>query len=237
MSNDVEQVEDLNSSDATGYVDPTVGDGVDGGSQEDPFAVFGGEELKVEARRKDAHRGQIISVGKFESPNTGSLAVKIQFISQDTGGNDDLTVWVPKLFAEHTGEFLRRELGIEDLSPGVPDVDRPGKLKGNERAQYGMAIKNSAGDAAIQTLLSVAAKSGRKPTPGVKIETFDDYCTELAQILTDVDVIYTRVPQVTDDNPRGFLHVNRVYFPEDVLSNPAKSLKSYFKHWEAADNA
>src|SRR6266567_101669 len=98
-------------------------------SQEDAFAVFGGEELKVEPKRKDAHRGQILSVTKFESPNTGSLAVKVTLQSQDTGNNDDYTIWIPKPFAEETGKFLRRELGIEDLSPGHPDPERPGKMK------------------------------------------------------------------------------------------------------------
>jgi hypothetical protein len=208
---------------------------LDQSQEEDAFAVFGGEELKVEARRPDAHKGSIIAVTQYEAPNTGSKAVQVHLQSNDTGGQDEYTIWVPKPFAENTGAFLRRELGIEDLSAGTPDPDRPGKLKGNERGQYGAAIKNSAGDASIQVLLSIASKSGRRPTAGLKIETFEEYVEELNKLLEGVEVVYTRRPQVTEENPRGFLHVTRVLFPEDVESNPKLiPAGKYLRHWEVS---
>lgn len=231
------EVSTTDAVEETTATDEALGDGQTA-PPEDPFAVFGGEALKVEARRSDAHQGEILAVVRFDSPNTRAPAIQVHVQSANTGIQDNWTIFVPRPFAESTGAFLRRELGIEDLSPGQPDPERPGKMKGNERAQYGMAIKNSAGDASVQQLLSVAAKSGKKPSAeyvakvqGKEEVTFDEYIAELNSILTGLAIVFSRVAQATEDNPRGFLHVNRVYFPEDVVGNP-KMLKRYVRHWE-----
>lgn len=209
-------------------------------SEDNGFAVFGGDELKVEKRRSDAHKGTILAVTRFDSPNTGSPAVQVLLQSDDTGSQDNWTIFVPKPFAQDTGAFVRGEKGIEDLSAGYPDPERPGKIKGNERNMYGMAYKNSAGDASIQQLLAVASKSGRRPEPGTKIETFDDFIEVLNALLNDVKVVYTRRASATEDNPRGFLNVNRVYFPGDVLEEDGttkpKALKNYLRRWEVDEN-
>lgn len=227
--------EALGTTEYNENVDETAGDTGYQSPDEDAFAVFGGEELKVEKRRPDAHRGQILGVTEYVAPNTGSKAIQVHLQSNDTGGQDDWTIWVPKPFADETGKFLRRELGIEDLSPGVPDPERPGKLKGNERGNYGSAIKNSAGDASVQVLLSLASKSGRRPAAGTKIETFEEYIGVLNELLEGLDVVYTRRPQVTEENPRGFLHVTRVLFPQDVEDNPKLvPANKYVRHWEVS---
>src|SRR5712664_4193486 len=139
------------------------------GTQEDAFAVFGGEEQKVEKRQKDAHRATITSVSDNTS-DKGSHSVRVIIHSDDTGNDITQDIWVPIGFVEGpifrdgqkvvedgeptTGLFLTKQLSIEDLPPGEPDPDRPGKLKGNQRAHYGMSYKNSAGDASIQQLLT-----------------------------------------------------------------------------------
>lgn len=197
---------------------------------EDSFAVFGGEEVKVSPRRKDAHEAKILGVTRKDTDN-GSTAMTVHFQSTNTGQTFDQNIFFPKPFVEETGAFLRREKGLEDLQPGYPDPDRPGKLKGNERAQYGMAYKNSAGDAAFQLLLGVASKASRSVPKGTKIETFDELIEVSNTLLQDLDVIVSRTPgSVSEENPRGFLNVNRVYDPE-VKENP-KFLKDYLKHWE-----
>lgn len=203
---------------------------------EDTFAVFGGDALKVEPRRRDAHLGTILAITRFDSPNTGSPAIQVQLQSANTGATDEWTVFVPRGFAENCGKFMTGEMTSNDLFPGEPDPERPGKLKGNQRAQYGMSIKNTAGDAAVQQILSVISKHGRRPEPGTKIEDFDAYIQLLSNLATDLTVIYTRTPQTTEDNPRGFLHVNRIYFPADILDENGetkpKKLANYVKHWE-----
>lgn len=214
------------------------GDGADI-NESDPFAVYGGEELKVEARRKDAHITTVLSVSRMDSERSDAKGILVKLLSNDTGAEMDWRIWLPKPFVEDTGAFLSRNKGIEDLSPGHPDPERPGKMKGNERVQYGMAVRNSAGDASIQSLLGIAAKAGRRPSDQFVADVqggnvdFDSYVEELNTVLMDLEVVAARTPETSDDNPRGFLKVSRVYFPADVINNP-KALKNYLKQWEAA---
>lgn len=223
------------TGDATDAAVDEQGQGQDAATTEDAFAVFGGEELKVEARPKDAHRGEILGVTAGESTQKHTPGVFVHLQSQDTGNTDDAKIWVPRTFAENVEAFLTKAMGIEDLPPGEPDPERPGKFKGNERAGYGMAIKNSAGDATIQQLLSVAAKSGRSAAGEKTPKNFEEYAALLNKVLTGLEVVYTRRPQTSDENPRGFLQVDRFFFPGDVIgenAKHAKALKNYKRQWE-----
>lgn len=205
-------------------------------SATNPFAEFGGEEVQVEKRQRDAHRATIQSVVAATSEK-GSHEVKVAYISDDTGTEIRQDIWVPSLFAERTGEFLTGKLHLTDLPPGEPDPDRPGKLKGNQRAHYGMSVKNSAGDASIQQLLIAAARSGRTSGPLAQqfneATTFEEYCAALNEILGDLQVIVTRTPETSDDNPRGFLRVRNVY-PISMMEDAKemKKLAKYVRHWE-----
>jgi hypothetical protein len=222
---------------------------------EDAFAIFGGEEQKVEKRQKDAHRATIKSVSENVS-DKGSHSVRVVYLSDDTGNEITQDIWVPIGFVEGpiyrdgqkvvnegeptTGLFLTRQLGIEDLPPGEPDPDRPGKLKGNQRAHYGMSYKNSAGDASVQQLLAVATKEGRKPgTLALAFNgntTFAEFCAGLNETLADLPVIVTRVPEISDENPRGFLKINRIY-SQSIIEDPKalKALGKYVKHWTVGE--
>lgn len=207
-------------------------------SDENPFAEFGGEEVKVEPRRKDANRATIQGVVAATSER-GSHEVKVTYLSDDTGSEIKQDIWVPAMFAQHTGAFLTGEMGIEDLPPGEPDPDRPGKLKGNQRAHYGMSVKNSAQDASLQQLLIAAAKSGRKSGPIAKSfnvnTTFEEYVAGLNEVLEGLEVVLTRTPEITDENPRGFLRVRNVY-PIHIVEDEKilKSLRKngYLLQWE-----
>lgn len=208
-------------------------------SQDDAFAIFGGEEVKVEKRQKDAHRATITSVSENIS-DKGSRSVRVIFHSDDTGNDITWDIWVPSTFADQTGLFITKQLGIKDLPPGEPDPDRPGKLRGNQRAHYGMSIKNSAGDASVQQLLAVALKEGRRPGELARAfnaeTTFAEYCAGLNETLSELPVIVTRVPEASEENPRGFLKVSRVY-SQSILEDPKalKALSKYVRHWEIGE--
>jgi hypothetical protein len=210
--------------------------GVEG---EDTFAVFGEAEVQVEKRQKDAHRATVTSVSANTS-DKGSHSVRVLLQSDDTGNEITWDIWVPITFAENTGLFLTKQLGIEDLPPGEPDPERPGKLKGNQRAHYGMSIRNSAGDASVQQLLSVAAKDGRRPgaLAGAfnQETTFEEFCAALNETLEGLPLIVTRIPETSDDNPRGFLKVSRVYH-QSIIEDPKamKALAKYLKHWTVGE--
>jgi hypothetical protein len=204
-------------------------------AQEDAFAIFGGEEVKVEKRQKDAHKATITSVSENIS-ETGSRSLRVVFHSDDTGNEITWDIWVPAMFADNTGAFLTRKLGIEDLPPGEPDPDRPGKLKGNQRTHYGMGIKNSAKDASVQQLLAIAVQEGRQPGELSRAfnegTTFGEYAAALNEILADLPVVVTRIPEASEENPRGYLKVNRVY-SQSILDDPKalKALSKYVQHW------
>jgi hypothetical protein len=207
------------------------------------FAMFNTPTLKVTPRPADAHRGEILGITSenFEKEDRVSTAIRIHLHSDDTQNDDEKMVFLPRFFVENVAGFVNGQLTIEDLPPGTPDPERPGKLKGNQRAHFGMSVSNSDGNADIQTLISIAAKSGVKPSQlgVVPVETFEDYVGNLNKICTGLKVVFTRAPQKDEENPQfnNRLKVNRVYFIGDIIdadtgATKPKILKRYVKQWE-----
>lgn len=207
---------------------------------ENSFAMFETDTVKVQPRPKDAHRGTILAItaNKYDS---GATMILVHLRSSDTSNDDELSIFVPPFFVDNCEKFFKQpgqakaEFGIENLPAGEPDPMEPTKIKGNQRATFGMAIRNSDGNAAVQNLLSIAAKWGRNPRElGIVAppKSFDEYVGQLNTLMAEVNVVYTRLPQKNEDNPQfnGRLKVRGIFFPSDILDNE-KSLKGYVKQW------
>lgn|SRR6185369_2864204 len=178
--------------------------------------VFDTGSIPVPPADPDAHLGTIEGVTQVTF-DSGSVAIDIGLKASDTPGLDtQKRLFIPKAFVE--------DIFCDKAS--LPEI------KGNnQKFLYRTAIANDDGTADIQELLKIAKENGRTSSSlGLKkAENFDDYVTNLAAMLTGIEVVFVRRPGKDDFKTR--LEVKKVY-ARSVLDNPGKKFRDVRLAWE-----
>lgn len=204
--------------DALGEADPLLasnnGDALEVGVEDDLLAT---PEIAVPPAEPEAHRGTIQSI-ELHTAETGSVSFRVNLLSTDTGKDDVLDVWLPRMF-------------VADI--GVDPETLPEEKGNNQRVNYRIGVSNSQKDATIQGLRLLAAKLGRKYT-GPKPTTIDEFIQGHNELLAGLDVVYTKkaekIKEGDDNRFAGRLRVGSIMSQEEGFS--PKALKKYHKLWE-----
>ncbi len=179
--------------------------------------VLSTPEITVPPAEPEAHRGEIVSV-ELNIAETGSQSFRINLRSIDTGKEDILDIWLPKMFAA-------------DIS--VDPETLPEETGNNQRMSYRIGVSNSQKNAKIQGLRLLAAKLGRKYS-GAKPTTIEEFVAAHNELLSGLEVCYTKAPERVkegeDQSFAGRLRVGAIMSQDEAFK--PKSLKKYRKMWE-----
>jgi hypothetical protein len=181
--------------------------------------VLSTPELTAPTEAADAHRGQIVGVTskKFD---TGSTGIELSLKSSDAGFDATYMFFPPTEFVDN--------IHVDPTT--LSEVPNPGK-KQSPQQRYAVVIANANKTAEIQALRIIAQEQGRTLSGAVPPTSFEDYVSLLNSLLSGVEVVFTRKPDESAEDPRyrGKLKVNRIYPPE--TANKPKALKAYKKSW------
>ena len=170
----------------------------------------------------DAHRGRITGVTS-RTFDSGATALQIGLESVDEGFAETYSLFLPNGFVEN--------INVDPTTLPTGELNEAtGKIKGNQLVQYARTVRNSKGDAEIQSYLALAKEQGKALTSAPT--DFDALVEQLNDVLGGIDVVFTRRAEGGDGPFADRLRVNRI-----VNINTAGNVKFHKKvrrAWEAA---
>lgn len=181
--------------------------------------VLSTTELAAPKAEPDAHRAVIngVTLERYDNEKE-SVAMKFSVTSTDVPTLDqEYSLFLPKMFVENIH---------------VDPNQLPSEEGNNQKFQYTLGIANDTKDATLQQLRRIAYEQGRSVAQGTPTPTTIEEYTELFNnLLTGINVVFTRRTDKKADDPRfrNRLKVSNFYSP--TIVNSAKSLKNYRKMW------
>ena len=232
---DFSETVDSAVSDSTIEQTGEVATGMEQTSTDDGNGGFGGE-AKLDPASPEAHRGEIVSVTRYEA-KTGTTAIAITLKSNDTGlsGGPGFTMnlWGPSdVLDQNSPCWASGHFDASHLSDEAP----AGK-KQSPRQAYARNFFNTKKTGVVQQVLAAAAEQGRTGASlGLSSPTNpEEYVANLNAILSGTEVLIVRKPEKNDD-PKfdGSLKVSAIYGAS--IFNDSRRLdgvtKNLRKMWE-----